>query len=766
MNNQSFEEQITNAMRNIPEPNPAQENAARAAFLAEARHMREHPYRLWQRPHSRKWMIAAAAILIFLIGGFALSVQNIRQANSDATVQAEVIPPDNNPSLHQNLTPTPTQEQIGVSPITAENAAQLVELQQFGTGTMNGAVWSPDGKELALYGALGIWFYDTSDFDTTPRFVESDTYINDAAYSPDGTLFATATNDGSVNLLVANTSTIKMKIEAHQGRALHLAFSPDGQIIASTGDEDKSVRVWSVETGRELIVFSDFFANPMSVEALSFSPDGMTLAAAGMKDIYTPVDREGFSRWSVQPAVLVWDIEQKNLVTTLLGMDERISDLAYSNDSKQIAASTWNGSIYIWNIAKNSAAIQNEPLITLRDSVNQLNGIAYSPTEHILASVSFGGQVQLWSVADQETTETLPIELDGESIRFDNPVGVEFSPDGQKLAAWDLNGPVIIWNILPTGDSSVETIIRAFNDPFAMISASSDSSRVAAGTQIGYVAVWDLQTGELTANWLPDEPNIFLYDIQFKPNSPLLAIGLQGGEKGLDIWDTSNSGQTVPEFATDYLNPADYLTGYAATQVDFNQDGRQMVSAGAFSEDVLTLWDVDSGEPRGSLSIPNSSDSFYLISDLVFSPDNKTVIFLQTENRALLVWDSTHPEDYRLVEGHSGYVTVIAITADGTMLASVDMEQNLILWDTATWQETAYIKNIGGNSALAFSQDGQLLAIAGYDGEIYLWNTNTLSLVTTLHGHTTQVTDMVFTHDGTRLISSSFDGTVRVWGLQ
>ncbi|KAB2867561.1 MAG: hypothetical protein F9K46_00070, partial [Anaerolineae bacterium] len=199
MNNQPFEEQITNAMRNIPEPNPAQENTARAAFLAEARHMRERPTPVWQRPHSHKWMIAAAAILIFLIGGFALSVQNIRQANSDATVQAEVIPPDNNPSLHQDITQTPSQAQISM-PITPENAAQLVELERFGTGTMNGAVWSPDGKELALYGALGIWFYDTSDFDATPRFVESDTYINDAAYSPDGTLLATATNDGAVNL--------------------------------------------------------------------------------------------------------------------------------------------------------------------------------------------------------------------------------------------------------------------------------------------------------------------------------------------------------------------------------------------------------------------------------------------------------------------------------------------------------------------------------------------------------------------------------------
>ncbi len=766
MNNQPFEEQITNAMRNIPEPNPAHESATRAAFMAEARRLREHPYRLWQRSQSRKWMIAAATILMILIGGFALSVQNLHQADSDATVQAEVIRPSNNPSLHQDLTLTPNQEQTGVSPITAENATQLVELQRFGTGTMNGAVWSPDGKELALYGALGIWFYDTSDFDTAPHFVESDTYINDAAYSPDGSLFAVATNDGSVNLLETNTNTLKMKIEAHQGRALHLAFSPDSQIIASTGDEDKSVRVWSVETGRELIVFSDFFANPISIEALSFSPDGITLAAAGMRDIYTPVDREGFSRWSVQPAVLVWDIEQKNLVTTLLGMDKRISGLAYSNDSKQIAASTWNGSIYIWNIAKNSPAIQNKPLISLRDSVNQLNGIDYSPTEDILASVSFGGQVQLWSVADQETTETLPVELDGESIRFDNPVGVEFSPDGQKLATWDLNGTVIIWNISANGDSKVATIIHAFNDPFTMISASSDGSRVAAGTQIGYVAVWDLQTGELTTNWSPDEPNTFLYDIQFKPNSPLLAIGLQGGEKGLDLWDTSNSGLGVPDFATDYLNPTTISTGYIAAQVAFNPDGSQMVSAGAFSEDILTLWDVASGEPRGSLNIPNSSSSFYLISDLIFSPDNKTAIFVQTESRALIVWDSTNPEEYHLVEGHSGYVRAIAITADGTMLASVDREQNLILWDTATWQEKAYVKHIGGNSALAFSQDGGLLAIAGYDGEIYLWNISSQSLVTTLHGHTTQVTNMVFTQDGTRLISSSFDGTVRVWGLQ
>lgn len=765
MNNQHVEEQIKNALYDVPEINPAHQIAARTAFLAEARRLREQPLPIWQRPQSRKWIMAAAVLLIVLISGFALSVQNLRQTNSSATVQAEIISPDNNPSLHQDITPTASQAQIVMS-ITAENAAQLVELQRFGVGTMNGAVWSPDGKELAVYGPLGTWFYNADNFEAEPRFFESEYAINDADYSPDGSLFAIASNDGSVNLLETNTSTLKMKIEAHQGRALHLAFSPNSQIIASTGDEDTSVRVWSVETGRELIVFADFFVNPLGIEALSFSPDGMTLAAAGMKDIYTPVDREGFSHWNVQPAVLVWDIKQKKLVTTLLGMDAQTSDLAYSNDSRQIAASTWSGSIYIWNIARGSAAIQYEPLISLRDSDNQVNGIDYSPTEDTLASVYFGGRVQLWSVEDQKPTETLLVEPDGEYIRFDNPVGVEYSPNGQKLAAWDLNGPVIIWNVSTTGSSTVATIIRAFNDPFTLISVSSDGTRVAAGSQNAYIAIWDLQTGALTANWSVDEPNTFLYDIQFKPNSPLLAIGLQGGEKGLVIWDTSNSGEAIPDFATDHLNPAAHLTGYTAAQLAFNQNGSQMVSAGAFSEDVLTLWDVASGEPIGSLNIPSSSGSFYWVSDLIFSPDNKTAIFVHYNDRDVKIWDATHPNDYHLLEGHSGYVTAIAITGDGTMLASVDMEQNLILWDTATWQEKAYIKNIAGNSALAFSQDGQLVAIADYDGEIYLWNINTQSLVTTLHGHDTQVIDMVFTDDGTRLISTSFDGTVRVWGLQ
>jgi len=71
------------------------------------------------------------------------------------------------------------------------------------------------------------------------------------AFSPDGNLFASASEDRIIKLWDAATSLELRSLEGHTGAIKSIAFSPDGKLIAS-GSDDKTIKLWEVATGKQL----------------------------------------------------------------------------------------------------------------------------------------------------------------------------------------------------------------------------------------------------------------------------------------------------------------------------------------------------------------------------------------------------------------------------------------------------------------------------------------------------------------------------------
>ena len=149
------------------------------------------------------------------------------------------------------------------------------------------------------------------------------------------------------------------------------------------------------------------------------------------------------------------------------------------------------------------------------------------------------------------------------------------------------------------------------------------------------------------------------------------------------------------------------------------------------------------------------------------SPSRRTVSWSRRARRhTVRLWDAATGAPRQPLKGHSDWVSSVAFSPDGKLVASGSDDKTVRLWDAATG--APHGEPLEGHSdwvsSVAFSPDGKLVASGSSDGTVRLWNAATgAPRGETLKGHSSRVHSVAFSPDGKLVASGSGDQTVRLW---
>ena len=235
--------------------------------------------------------------------------------------------------------------------------------------------------------------------------------VSALAFSPDGQILASTAQDNTIKLSDVAKGVEIATLTGHKLAPNALAFSSDGKTIASAG-ADKIIKFWDLASQSETAFFS---GHKGAINALAFSPDGQTLASG-----------------SADKTIKLWDLASQSETAFFSGHKDAIASLVYSLDGQILASGSKDKTLKLWNAAR------AEEMATLAGHAG-ISAISFSRDRQMLASAGSDQKIRLWNIQTQTEIGTISTPSWQRAMAI--------AADGQTFAGNDEQGIIRIWRI-------------------------------------------------------------------------------------------------------------------------------------------------------------------------------------------------------------------------------------------------------------------------------------------------------------------------------